>query len=435
MASISNDPNGRKRIQFFDSERVRKTIRLGKVSRRNAESVKSHIEELVSSSITGNPPRDATSRWVADLESVMYDKLAHVGLIKPRGSSSLGGFVDSYIQQRIDVKKSTRMVYERVRRYLVEYFGENRRLRDITPADADDWRLHLIEKGLADNTIRRSCGVAKQFCFAAIRRELIMSNPFAGLVAAVKPVKDRFYFVSRQEANAVLDACTDAEFRLVFALARFGGLRVPSEVLRLRWTDIDWEHNKVRVCSPKTEHHEGGGERLIPLFPELRPYLLEVFETAQVGAESCISTYRDSTANLRTRLLRTVRRAGLSPWPKLWQNLRSTRETELADEFPMHVVCNWMGNSQPVAAKLYLQITDEHFDHAIGGDFQIDTQAAQNAAQKALERSRIEQNSPNSENSKTSVSSGDFDDFRLDSDCCTCESMGDKGLEPPTSRV
>ena len=48
-------------------------------------------------------------------------------------------------------------------------------------------------------------------------------------------------------------------------------------------------------------------------------------------------------------------------WPKLFQNLRSTRETELADEFPMHVVCQWIGNSQPIAAKHYLQVTDDHF--------------------------------------------------------------------------
>ncbi len=30
----------------------------------------------------------------------------------------------------------------------------------------------------------------------------------------------------------------------------------------------------------------------------------------------------------------------------------------------MHVVCRWIGNSQPVAAKHYLQLTDEHFERA-----------------------------------------------------------------------
>ena len=56
---------------------------------------------------------------------------------------------------------------------------------------------------------------------------------------------------------------------------------------------------------------------------------------------------------------------GSPRWPKLFQNLRSTRETELADEFSMHVVCQWIGNSQPIAAKHYLQVTDEHFEKAV----------------------------------------------------------------------
>jgi hypothetical protein len=30
----------------------------------------------------------------------------------------------------------------------------------------------------------------------------------------------------------------------------------------------------------------------------------------------------------------------------------------------MHVVCKWIGNSQPVALRHYLQVTDEDFDRA-----------------------------------------------------------------------
>ena len=59
--------------------------------------------------------------------------------------------------------------------------------------------------------------------------------------------------------------------------------------------------------------------------------------------------------------------------------MRSTRETELAESYPMHVVCQWIGNSQQVAAKHYLQVTDEHFERASQGD-EI---AARNPAQYA----------------------------------------------------
>jgi len=50
---------------------------------------------------------------------------------------------------------------------------------------------------------------------------------------------------------------------------------------------------------------------VIPLFPELRPYLEEFFDLAAPGTEYVITRYRDTNANLRTQLLRIIQRAGL----------------------------------------------------------------------------------------------------------------------------
>ena len=136
---------------------------------------------------------------------------------------------------------------------------------------------------------------------------------------------ERFAFISRETAAKVLDACPDAEWRLTFALARYGGLRTPSETLALRWQDVDWAHDRITVHSPKTEHHEGGGSRIIPIFSELRPYLEQAWDLAEPGTEYVINRYRDSNANLRTQLLRIIRRAGVEPWGKPFQNLRRKR--------------------------------------------------------------------------------------------------------------
>ena len=91
------------------------------------------------------------------------------------------------------------------------------------------------------------------------------------------------------------------------------------------------------------------------------PHLRQAFEEAEPGTEFIITRYREANQNLRTQLAKIVKRAGLEPWPKLFHNLRSTRETELAETYPLHVVCAWIGNSQPIAAKHYLQVTDDHF--------------------------------------------------------------------------
>ena len=112
----------------------------------------------------------------------------------------------------------------------------------------------------------------------------------------------------------------------------------------------------MTIRSPKTEQHDSG-VRQIPIFPELKPYLDAVWCEPE-PAEYVITRYRDSNVNLRTQLERIIAKAGLKPWPKLFQNLRSTRATELAREFPIHVVTAWLGHSVTVSIKHYLQVTN-----------------------------------------------------------------------------
>lgn len=363
MASLVNRKNGRREIQFTDPNGKRQTVRLGKMPKRTAESIKTRIEHLLTAQISKRPIDGDTARWVASLDDMLTSRLAKVGLVRQRESATLGDFLAGYISGRTDVKPLTEMKYRSTESLMVEHFGAGGLLRDIRPGDADDWRRELGSKR-SENTVRKHIAVAKVFFTAAARKGLIEENPFADQAATIQANPDRFHFVNRSDATKVLAACPDGEWRLIFALSRFGGLRCPSEHLALTWDCVDWENDRLRIPSPKTAHHAGKSFRLIPLFPELRKHLAEVFDLAPDGAVHVITRYRDTNANLRTQLNRIIERAGLEPWPKLFQNLRSTRETELAEQFPIHVVCEWIGNSRAVAAKHYLQVTDEHFRKA-----------------------------------------------------------------------
>ena len=85
--------------------------------------------------------------------------------------------------------------------------------------------------------------------------------------------------------------------------------------------------------------------------------------------------------NLRTAFDKLVRRAGLESWPRLFHNLRSSRETELLESFPVHVVAMWMGHDAKVSLKHYAQTTQDHFDRATGGA-KSGALGAQNQAQQ-----------------------------------------------------
>ena len=75
-----------------------------------------------------------------------------------------------------------------------------------------------------------------------------------------------------------------------------------------------------------------------------------------------------------------VKRAGLKPWPKMFHNMRSSRETELLDSFPVQVVSKWMGHDAKTCLAHYAQTTDDHFHRAIGGA-ESSAPKAQNTAQ------------------------------------------------------
>ena len=67
---------------------------------------------------------------------------------------------------------------------------------------------------------------------------------------------------------------------------------------------------------------------------------------------------------MRTGLQRILRRANVKAWPKLFQNLRASRETELMRSHPAHVVYAWLGNSREVAQDHYLMVTENDYERA-----------------------------------------------------------------------
>ncbi len=423
MASLStNEKNGFKTIQFKARDGKRRSIRLGKMTAKLANAFKLRVEYLISSQLTGNPPDSETSQWLTSLDDSHYEKLVSVGLVPQREKQNqlLGQFLDDYINGRDDVKKSTIEHLTRSALNLKEFFGHLLPLTAITSADAEDFQRYLVRSGLSENTVRRRCGRAKQFFNYAKKKRLITENPFDDLKTNVGANREKMYFLKREDADKIVEACPDNEWRLLFVLARYGGLRCPSESLSLQWSHINWEKEKIVVPSPKTEHHEGGASRIIPLFPEIRPYLEIAFDQAEPGTKYVITRYRSKNSNLRTQFLRIIRQAGLEAWVKPFQNLRSTRETELMNDYPIQVVCEWIGNSQLVAQKHYLQVTDEHFKKAVQKAVQHTAEMAGNSSQEV-----------NTAHEKSPDLQG------LASSCCSLQvyKAPPVGLEPTTKRL
>ena len=421
MASINRKKSGKRvtyQIQFQNNDGDRKTISLGGFPRRDVEAIRVKIEKLLVAQMTGCPIDGETARWVANLGTKLRNKLAKHGLVDNQQTTTLGDLVRRYQANHSGHKASTQATDNTTFKSLIEFFGDSRSLQSITPGDAASWRRSI--KG-AENTIRKRTGIAKKLFNDAKAHRLIESSPFDNLVSTMVENRDRMFFVTREDSQKVLDACPNNQWRLIFALARFGGLRCPSELTRLTWDDVLWDENKLVVSSPKTEHLVNHKARVVPIFPELRPYLEQAYDEAGEGAKRVFNNIGGAT-NLRTHMQRIIKKAGVEPWPKLFQNLRSTRQTELANEFPSHVVCSWIGNSKDVAAKHYLQVTDEHFSKAVASENLL-----HNLLQKVTEESCKERQ----QDQQTLENKGK----RFITRPPVLGEVGDTGFEPVTSAV
>lgn len=413
MASITREKNGHRTVQFIDLNGNRRSLRLGKTNHRNAEGFKIKVESLLASKMAGRSPETEVSRWLSTLPSAMHRRLSKLGLAEERAEATLKPFIASYVASRSDVKPATKEIWSQGEKGLIAFFSASRALRDITPGEADRYKQHLLASGLAPMTVRKRLQFAKTIFRAAERHRLIDENPFAevGIKASMSA---RGRFITGEETVELLAAAPDHHWRSIIALARYGGLRCPSEVLSLRWQDIDWTASRILVTSPKTAHHPGKETRMIPMFANLRPILAEALELAPVGAVYVVDErFRESAmgpkgwrnCNLRTTFEKIIARAGLTPWPRPFHNLRASCETELTQEHPLPVVIAWLGHSAEVALKHYCQVTDDDFRKATVGH----SRALQNPVQHMHETAR----NPSRESIKELQESPDFRGFSV----------------------
>ena len=196
----------------------------------------------------------------------------------------------------------------------------------------------------------------------------------------MSPVVDaeRNIYVDEETVYRVMDVLPDAEWRLLVALWRFGGLRGSSEPLLLRWQDILWDQGKMVIHAMKTRRYEGKSTRIIPIFPELVIPLREAFELAEEGAVYVIEKHAPAylrgvdrskldrvKANLGTIFAGYIERAGLVPWAKIINNLRASMETDLTSGkygiIPVGTVAEWLGHSPRVMLKHYSRVREQDF--------------------------------------------------------------------------
>lgn len=382
MATLTHDAKGW-RIRWYNREGDRKSLRVGKCSERVARQVFAITSQLIDAAEWGINPDPKIKSWLEKLPAHFVVKLQKAGLLQPIKRLTLGEAIAEFLERSKHYAAWTLSNIRQAFRHLTAFFGEDRPLESITVAEVQDYKRWLLyevpsvkgRKGLAEATVAKHLSWAGALYRDFIKREVITRNPFDGVQKGSQINRSRRVYVPAEIIETLIDRAPSLEWKLLLAMARYMGVRVPSEPFSMTWDCVDWERSLIRVPSPKTAK-QGKAFRMVPIFPPIRPHLEALWELAE-GKTYIFEELRKRNSvkkadkgdwkavNLRVQLQRMLEKAGIPPWPKLWQNLRSTAEMDLLARFPPAAVFEWIGHTADVAKGHYFQVRDIDVQRAI----------------------------------------------------------------------
>lgn len=227
----------------------------------------------------------------------------------------------------------SQVTVQEVDRYVVAQVRERDRL-----IAAQERGEKIDRKPLCNNTINRTVTLLGQILELAVEYGHIQANPARGPRRKLKGEKPRRdYLDSARQITALLDTAgaMDREAlaharhvprRAMLATLVFAGLRI-SELVALRWRDVDLAGGWITVAESKTD---AGTGRKIKVRPVLRDVLLELRAgELELSPDAYVfgtrTGKRQNAGNVRTRILAAaveraserLQEAGETPLPAL----------------------------------------------------------------------------------------------------------------------
>ena len=282
-------------------------------------------------------------RLIDNLPDGLRDKLVKHGLLdgKPDIPTVLS-LVERFKANRKNVKDSTVTSEKAALQDIIGYFMPNTRVDAITPDVAESFRSWMLEERIpiikSKATANRRVGKAIQVFNKAKKWGYITVSPFADITAgsSTEGADKRQDCIDYERFIAVFNACADdLELQCILASSYWGGIRVPSEPLAMKFSDI--EHvtvngRKFRVVmiAEESEGTKTGG-RPVLILPEWQSCLDALYAKKTPEQEFVYVKYKNG-AQIRRAIYRRVERAGIvkpgeKVWEKLFNNLRATRTT------------------------------------------------------------------------------------------------------------
>jgi integrase len=301
--------------------------------------------------------------------------------------------------RRRQLAKSTVMDYEScVRVHLTPFFAEMQ-LAKITERDVEHFMAQKLDDGKAPKSVTNWLGILHSLFEFAIRRGWAEANPCKRVAKPRKRRGRKLRFLDGPELEAVLrsvpaDARGETE-RCLFLVAAMTGLRI-GELLGLRWRDVDWTAQKIRVGDNWVRGEFGDpksaqSDRAVPMAQRVARELELQFQQSVMQADDDLVFPHPTTgrpldkSKVRKRFLAAVQAAGITRHLTV-HDLRHTFGTRMAAAgVPLRTIQEWMGHADFKTTEIYAEYAPSRneaalVDRAFGAAFSLDETAVMSAA-------------------------------------------------------
>ncbi|MBS7270507.1 MAG: phage integrase SAM-like domain-containing protein [Candidatus Freyarchaeota archaeon] len=194
MASLSKVklPNGGFgwRVTWYDSEGSQRSFWVGKTAKKTADRMLILVERLLKAQRLGLPLDNETAHWVNSLDDTLQERLSRLNLIPSLKKPSLGQVVSSWLN-RPGIKNTSKVVATTAVKDVLRYFGEDKKIPEITKQHAEGFKQYLGQRKLRDATVSKRIGYARGVFNWAIQQGVIDQNPFAFVKHRVPNVSER----------------------------------------------------------------------------------------------------------------------------------------------------------------------------------------------------------------------------------------------------
>ncbi len=247
---------------------------------------------------TDRPPKGKHSnKCLRELEKeIVKDLQDEIDTFKAK-KMTLNAFYEDYIEQKQELKTSTRRNYKYMyRKYVWDSLGR-RKLPEIKYSDIKKFYNHLIhDLGFKPNSMETIHTILHPIFSTAVRDGYIRVNPTDGVMAEIKKSnnweKPKRHALSVKEQEAFIEFIKSNDvynhWMPLFTVLLGTGCRV-GEIVGLTWDDCDFKNGIINInhsliyrpdeftgksgfyiSTPKTK----AGEREIPMFEAVRKALL-----------------------------------------------------------------------------------------------------------------------------------------------------------------